>query len=139
MHATCIKQDPTCIQTCTCLLHVAISEYMHVVRLFHVTSRDLGRFTGMLHACNMHVMLYACNMYVTCVLHVYCMHKHAYYMHATCTLHACYMHTACILHACYMRAACTACMLHARCMHTIHRQSGCRCTRTKQVDNTETE
>ena len=166
MHVTCIKQDPTCIQTCNCLLHVAISKYMHVLLMFHVTCRDLGRFTGMLHAYNMLVMLHAChvvcmqhactNMHATCVLHAYCMHKHACYMHSACMLHACCMHATCTLHACYMHSAC---MLHARCMHatcTLHAcymhacymHAACiPCTdkmvvdvriRTKHIDNTET-
>ena len=75
---------------------------MHVLRMFHVTCRDLGRFTGMLHAYNMLVMLHAC--------HVVCMQHACTNMHATCTLHAYCMHAACMQRARSMHAAC---MLHA--------------------------
>ena len=44
---------------------------------FPVTCRDLGRFLGMLHACNKHVAIYE----HACEIHVLA-------MHCTCTGHA---------------------------------------------------
>ena len=92
----------------TCML------VFHSTCMFHVTCRDLGRFSSMLHASPVGRMLvFACycagNMHATCMLHTCdymyptCM-LHAPDMYPTCMLHATDMYPTCILYALYMQS-----------------------------------
>ena len=49
-------------------------------------------------------------------IHAQYMHRHAQYIHSTCTLPAHYLHTTCTLHAHYMHTTCSVCAVHAVCL-----------------------
>ena len=69
----------------------------------HVTCRDLGRFSGMGHACYMHGLVPK----FSCMFHAWNVHeKYAYFMHETCMFQAYSMHDTGIFHAWYRHIPC---------------------------------